>query len=264
SEVRSAIKPLLESLKDEHPFVRAQAAISLSDIQADEAVDDIISLLDDKEWLVRENAIIALAKFPSEKVYANIIRMLSDSNEHVVERAIKALGEMKCKKAVPYLSNMLQSKHKARKWAAWALGEIGEGIAALVNALKSDSDVDVRRKAATALGKIGDIRAIDSLEHALFNDEDEVSTRATKALGKIAVSTKEEKAKERIENILIRAVNDDHLDVKLNAILGLGNLGILRNPKAIELLEREKEHDVAEIEEAAKEALKKVKLKQTN
>jgi|GEM_PF-1535052 len=262
-EDKSALNPLLESLKDEHPFVRAQAAISLSDLQVEDSSDyivsHIISLLNDKEWIVRENAVIALSKFSCEKVHEQIIKMLSDSSEHVVERAIKTLGEMKCKKAVPYLSNMLQSNHPDRKWAAWSLGEIGEGISALVHALKNDSDVEVRRKAATALGKLADIRAIDALEHALFNDEDEVSTRATKALGKIGASTKEDKAKERIENILIKAVKDDHLDVKLNALLGLGNLGKSQNPRTLEVLQNEKDHDIEEIRNAANESLNKIK-----
>jgi HEAT repeat protein len=61
-----------------------------------------------------------------------------------------------------------------------------ETIRALTGALQSDTDAEVRRASARALGEIEDVRAVSALGRALEDDEDSrVRVSAAWALGEI-------------------------------------------------------------------------------
>jgi HEAT repeat protein len=67
------------------------------------------------------------------------------------------------------------------------LGEIGnsQAVDGLIIAALNDSDLDVRWKAASALGKIGSSQAVDALIAALNHSDSFVRWKAADALGKI-------------------------------------------------------------------------------
>jgi len=73
-----------------------------------------------------------------------------------------------------------------RKSAATALGDLGDerAVEALIEALK-DEDNFVRKMAATACGKIRGRKAVEPLIEALADDDPFVRERATESLGKI-------------------------------------------------------------------------------
>jgi HEAT repeat protein len=60
-----------------------------------------------------------------------------------------------------------------------------KNVEGLINVLQNDPDSNVRKKAATALGEIGDKKAIGPLIHALYDDNEEVKIQAATALGAI-------------------------------------------------------------------------------
>jgi hypothetical protein len=89
------------------------------------------------------------------------------------------------------ISKLKDEEGDVRKRAAGALGEIGEAKAVkpLIEALK-DMDEGVRAKAAGALGSIGDVRAIEPLKEAFRDENEDVRWIATGALGEIKAKTK--------------------------------------------------------------------------
>ncbi|GAH76877.1 unnamed protein product, partial [marine sediment metagenome] len=93
-----------------------------------------------------------------------------------------------------------------RREAASALGKIGDksAIEPLTKAL-DDEDKNIRREAASALGKIGDKSAIECLIKALKDEDKNVRREVVSALGKIG-------DKSAIEP-LVEALNDRSLDI---------------------------------------------------
>jgi HEAT repeat protein len=92
-------------------------------------------------------------------------------------------------------------------------------IEGLIKALGYEKDSDVRRKAANALGKIGDSRAVEPLIRALNDSDRDVRWHAAKALGKIGDS--------RAVEPLIRALNNENPYVRYGAATSLTKIGEL-------------------------------------
>ncbi|MBE3090658.1 MAG: HEAT repeat domain-containing protein, partial [Actinobacteria bacterium] len=135
----------------------------------------------------------------------------------------------------------------ARRYAAIALGEIGDSLAVkpLIAALK-DKDLEVHCAAAVALGKIGDKQAVKPLI-ATFKDEDrEVRREASIALGKIGDS--------RAVKTLIAALKD-YRDVRCAAAEALGKI---RDSQAVKPLIAVLEDENRDVRREAAGALDKL------
>jgi HEAT repeat protein len=86
-----------------------------------------------------------------------------------------------------YIS-MLSDEDPSRRWkAAEALARLGDprALGPLVSSLR-DGDWRVRRKAAWALGVLGDPRAIVPLHRAMLNEMDSVKEMIEEAIREIA------------------------------------------------------------------------------
>ncbi|MGB8216430.1 MAG: HEAT repeat domain-containing protein [Candidatus Methanoperedens sp.] len=94
------------------------------------------------------------------------------------------IQKMNFDKEVEILSNDINSSHRAH--ASYLLGECKNPafVEILCKATK-DPDGNVRRMAASALGKIGDTHAIDALIYLLYDNKPQVRQYAIKALGDI-------------------------------------------------------------------------------
>lgn len=104
-------------------------------------------------------------------------------------------------------------------YAIIALGSIRDidVVEPLVDVLDQDNDSYIRGAAAWALGKIGDLRAIDPLIRA-FNDNDSyVQWSAAEALAEINES--------KTVELLIKALDDNSSDVRETAAQALGSIG---------------------------------------
>lgn len=105
--------------------------------------------------------------------------------------------------------------------AAEALGKIGDARAVepLIQALKG-KEYDVREAAAAALGMIGDARAVEPLVQALKDNSnfcDRVLKEAAEALGMIGDA--------RAVEPLVQALKDKHPDVRNAAVKALTKIG---------------------------------------
>jgi len=115
-----------------------------------------------------------------------------------------------------------------RRKAAIALGRIGDvkAVEPLITALKSkDEDQTVRLLATRALGKITDVRAIDPLIEALSDENEEIRMMAAEALGKLGDAQAVEP--------LVEALQDEDKYVREYAVGALGEIGDI---KAVEPL----------------------------
>lgn len=134
-------------------------------------------------------------------------------------RVIRALGEIGDPRAIPTLLQLLKEgpSEEIKKAAAWSLGEIGDerAIEPLVKALQ-DFWPDVRSAAVEAQAKIG-APAIALLLQMLQDEDPEVRVKAAWALRKIADA--------KAVPPLIQALTDEAFDVRRTAATALDALG---------------------------------------
>ncbi len=91
-----------------------------------------------------------------------------------------------------------------------------DDVNSLIAVLKHKKDSRVRAKAVEALGKIRDARVVEPLMQALNDEHWDVRRKAAWALGNMGEIAVEP---------LIQALNDEHWDVRRKAAWALGNIG---------------------------------------
>ncbi|MCS7252759.1 MAG: HEAT repeat domain-containing protein [Armatimonadota bacterium] len=154
---KDATKELIKATKDKSEDVRIASVISLGRIGDPQAVPALLEALEDESSKVRWHAYGALQRFGAEAGSAAIEALQQIKGVEAKEHIIKLLGIWKVSSAADELLNQLRHKsERVRSAAAWAIGEIGAtaGANALLNLLRSDESIDVRREAAHALGKL--------------------------------------------------------------------------------------------------------------
>jgi len=190
-----AVEPLIQALKDKDSDVREKAAEALGKIGDTRAVEHLFQALkDDKDWDVRGKAAEALGEI-GEPAVEPLIQALKDEDSVVRRIAAEALGKTGDKRAVERLIQALKDKDEywvVRERAAEVLDEMGweprddtekvyylivkqewlpelgeSAVEPLIQALK-DKYSEVGIRAAEALGKIGDKRAVEAVIKYLF------------------------------------------------------------------------------------------------
>jgi len=183
----NALKPLMVALQDDYSGVRSLAAEALGEIGKKEAVEPLINLLQDEEQNVCANAAEALGKIGSPKAGEPLVKALKEVKAGYRRYIVDALATIRYTPAVGSLIDLLKNDptEDNRRRAAFALGEIGDARAVepLIAAVRTDR-TNVRIGAARALGDLKDPRAIEALIEALIDDWG-FEHVAAKALGKI-------------------------------------------------------------------------------
>lgn len=133
--------------------------------------------------------------------------------------------------------------------AASALGDIGDtrAVGALVNALK-DQDTYLRKHVTDALGRIRGDRAVDGLLVALKDQDSGVRVAAADALGLIGGN--------RVVDSLLIALKDENNAVEAHTVKALGKIG---DPRALEQLTIKLKYSAcAEVRSTAAKALEEM------
>ncbi len=207
---KDASRVALAGLADPVAIVKVSAAHAILSLPGDECAQSLIPLLSDKDEFVRREAAYALGKAGSSAaVPALTDRLLSDKVVEVRSAAAVALGQIGDETAVVPLASVLnpqmeltQLKRKQKKKqpenpfvlraVARSLGQIGSraGVLALIHALQDEqTEPDVRRESAIALGAVGDSSALPSLREAAAALDPYLSQAAQVAIQKISSST---------------------------------------------------------------------------
>ena len=172
-----AVELLVAALRDKEPRVRETAAIQLGRQKDTRAVSPLLNVLADKlkDKGIRTEAARALGEIGDPRASKALLDALEDtepdSPRHI---AALALGHLRDRGAVAPLLKVLTDKLEdecLRINAVIALGEIGDPRAskALLEVLNSTEPYWLRRRAASALGRLRDRGAVQSLSR-IFRD----------------------------------------------------------------------------------------------
>lgn len=198
------VKGWIEVLAGAGPALRMNAAAALGHLATAEAIPPLCAALRDKDRDVRIAAAGALGRARRREATPALVEALRSGDPELCRRAIQALGELRDPRGaevlIPYLergsdrgplasaalhalvrigqpgvSTLIHAldmqSARVREYACCALGLIRsrEAVPALIARLK-DPEVSVRRRAASALGMIGDSRAFEPLAVAMGSD----------------------------------------------------------------------------------------------
>lgn len=222
-----AVEPLIRALNDQEKGVRRHAALALEENSASGAVGDtraveaLICALTDQDGGVRQAAVSALGTIGDARAVEPLIGVLSDRDKEVRTLAARVLA---LRRWVPSRGEAGASYFIATtQWDECV--RIGEAAVGPLIGAFNDSDSDMRRCAASALGAIGDARAVRQLIGGLKDQDSVVRGSAASALGTIGDA--------RAVEPLIGALNDQVSDVRGAAASALGAIG---DPRAVKPL----------------------------
>ena len=256
-DLMSALRPLIEALKDDSELVvsRACSALATMGPDAKEAVPALIEVLN------------------------------LPSGGWAAAQALGAIGPDARSASLPLILTLNSKDFNARNWAAWALGFISPPVESavpdLIKALKDDED-GVRCNAAEALGRIGPEAkpAVLALIEALSDKSYGVPSHAAEALGRIGSETAVPALIEALKNYdwdtrreaatalgqigsvvptivlaLIEALKDDVARAAAQALGRFGPEAMAAVPALVEVLQN---HESQNMRDAAREALRKI------
>ena len=163
------IDKLLAQLNSLNPQQRQSAAITLSRVQDERAVQPLLNALRDPDSIVRANAAAGLGTNAAPEASEPLMALLHDADAGVRGNAAWALGELADETLLPALLPLLNDPTpEVRGKTCWALGNVGEltGTTALVEPLlallddyaeipNSSAHLFVCQYAAEALLQIG-------------------------------------------------------------------------------------------------------------
>ena len=210
-EAKHDIEGLVEALKHKSPDVRWEAAQSLGYLGRMGfvgVIEPMIQALEHEDKGVRWTAAKTFGEIGTAddaRAVEPLIRRLKDSDWQVREVAAEALGEIKDARAAEPLIKALNDKRDTVRWkAAEALGKMGDSaVEPLFTALEDRGSrvrKEVRKEIVEVIGKIGNTKAIERLNHALKDEDIDVRNAAAKVLGR---REKAKAPKGRIRHLLI-------------------------------------------------------------
>jgi len=232
-------------LKDPHKGVRLQAAQSLGEMNARDAIAELCGALRDPDLKVHTAAIDALVKVADASAVMHLLEVLKDESEYARRGAVEVLNEVATTDAVKDLVNALRDEDWwVRSRAADALGQLGgkRVVDAVLSLLASD-DASVRRYAVEILIAVPDERAVEPLITALQDPDWWVRERSIDALATIG--------DRRAVVPLIQLMGADPQAAPLCARA----LGALDDERAVEALLVASDSENEELRKRAKESL---------
>lgn len=189
---KTAVPDLLQLLRTKTLPRRAVVVTALGKIGDTAVVEDLIIALKDKDISVRREAATVLGQLGDKTIVPSLILLLKDRNEHESVQFAAATALKRIKNRVSLPQNILIQNMDLDTW--WndfdILSESDHKsyVLRLITALQ-DWDWDTRKKAAMALGKIGDEMAVFPLIAALGDWYKDVRDAANYSLKQMSVES---------------------------------------------------------------------------
>lgn len=178
-------------IKHPDPSVRERAALALGRIGREWATGILVVALGDSSPQVVARAAEALGHHKAEGAIAALVQKLRDLNPLVAEAACRALAEI----GVPAVPNLIfelrASGPRIRELASKALALIGEpAVPQLIEVMNASRRVEMeaRQQAILTLGAIGSESAVKPLIEMLYDSNVELNRTAAEALGQIGLA----------------------------------------------------------------------------
>lgn len=212
-----AVVPLGKALTDSEVKVRRAAADALRNLADERVLPQLSAALGDEESAVYYAARDALARMGGPAVPV-LVQRLADDNTRIAYTAEQALARIGDAAIQPLINRMRTASDPAKvRWAAVALGQIGEDAVDAAADLMADPDASVlaRSAAAHALGISGSFSATEPLEEATRSGPAAVREAAIRAIGEIG--------DERATDALVQALDDETAGVREAAMRVLIN-----------------------------------------
>lgn len=220
-----AVPALLETVvatRTEDADVREVALRALARIADPRAVEPLIQALETAEgWLAPRIADILTRH--GEAVVEPLVTMLNDGHRPARAWAANVLGEVRAHRAFPSLVRLLgDPEDEVRAKAATALGRLGDprAVGYLLEHLLTDPAPFVRARIAASLGHFGSPDVINRLVRALGDPAWWVRLRTVEALEQIGAVA---------EGPLLVALDDPDPEIRVRAAVALERLGVPDN-----------------------------------
>ncbi len=172
----SQASALLADLKDPQfsSKLKPQIILSLGELKSKEAVPELTNILknQDEDATMRRYACDALGKIGDPSSISAIKEAFSDKDTYLRAYAVAALANFKGSEVDSLLTGALKDSFwRVRVNAAKSLGEkkVASAVPILEYKARYDPEAVVQRAALTALGEIGDAKAIDFLRTTFSN-----------------------------------------------------------------------------------------------
>ncbi|MHB0935414.1 MAG: HEAT repeat domain-containing protein [Armatimonadota bacterium] len=181
-DLSSAVLPIIARMQDPAAKVRNASANALGNLRDPRGVQPLVTALSDSSAGVVNSAVLALGLFLDPKTADALAKVLTHREAFVRGEAAIALGKLGDRRAVKTLIDMLNGSGNTPYRAAEQLGNLGDPSAVeplCVHLPKSKA----KHIVITALGKLRDPRAIETLAKAFGGDEVQFAIRALKAIG---------------------------------------------------------------------------------
>jgi eukaryotic-like serine/threonine-protein kinase len=196
------MKYLIEVLKDENENARRAAVEVLNEVGNAESVKYLLGSLKDSDWWVRSRAADALGKIGGPKVIDAVLQLVRDKDEDIRRAAIEILNQTKDERAV---DSLIQATRDTDWWvserAVDALAEIGSkrAVPRLMEMLQGSANGKATPIVVRALGKLGDVRMVDTLLPFIARPEREIRIEAIQALSRLADETRAEQVRSELQ-----------------------------------------------------------------
>lgn len=201
-EDSSVVPPMLEMLKSEDRKTRCNAGRVLAGLGDDRGLFAVIGELNDTSYrpVNKDEAWEQVGQVRGDRYYAaHVLREIGDPravpalietlhDNSINYQAAIVLGHLGDKQAIPHLRKMVNDFPGQRLWAGYGLAALGEpeGFGMLEEVINSDSQSwTYRRHAVRALGEFGDRKAVPAVVRALKDEHVNVRVSAARALGAI-------------------------------------------------------------------------------
>jgi HEAT repeat protein len=243
--------------------VRAAAAAALGKIKSDTALLSLLQLLEAKDTSIISNAALAIGKIGGNQAIQKLSKLLNHPQATVRNNAARALGKIGSEEAIEVIFAALDNKRKdVCQSAALALDKIENSKVSprLIDAFVHHEDVQIRSKAASALGRLNCNDSIPALINILEKVDGDyfVLGSAAAAIGNIVSQSRN--IDFEVENILIQLLNRKSINLLGNVISALGKIGSKNSvPKVVTFID----HKNSYLVEAAISSLRQIETKES-